>query len=352
MKNEDDDEASISLREINVPKKGDWCTISSVTISDITHPYYCSASAIRNKVENSLSNRSSVTDDEESSGSLSESRNFESLIGDESCMIGAGKAHPSAEIEPGFVAESHSDSGKWMPSWKKGMLDILQNNDTLNEEVNDQTSELISTKLNEAIDVGLKIVDREHKRLLRRQSARLSVRSDYNKELLTIDEVPEESQQSQDELFDRRVSRGLSLLEKERSILLFFKRDGSSFDGNAAEYFSWNNDRLETEVDLDLDRTDSREVMLLEKARMSLTRTDVECANGDSSFFSSNESCEKDGTCRKKKSMSIVDKHNALLSFCFDDSSNGADASVFSWNEEDISSDSIVAKVVSNINIK
>lgn len=349
MKNEDDDEASISLREINVPKKGDWCRISSVTISDISHPFHCSTSAIRNRVENSLSNRSSVTDDEESTGSLGESRNFESLMGDESCMIGDGKAHPSAKIEPGFVAKSHGDSGKWMLPWKKEMMDILQNDDVLLEGMNNEGSDLVSAKLNKAIDMGLKIVDREHKRLLRRQSARLSVRSDNNKELLTIDEVPDESQQSQDELYDRRVSRGLSLLEKERSILLFFKRDGLSFDGNAAEYFSWNNDRLETEVDLDLGRTTGREVTLLENARTSLTRTNVECADRDSACFTSNgsrESGEEDDTSNKMKAMSLLDKHNALLSFCLDDSSNDAAASVFSLNEDDISSDSTVAKVL------
>jgi len=203
--------------------------------------------------------------------------------------------------------------------------------------------------------MGLKIVDREHKRLIRRQSAKLSVRSDNNKELLTIDEVPDESQQSQDELDDRRVSRGLSLLEKERSILLFFKRDGLSFDGNAAEYFSWNNDRLEPKVDLDLGRRTSREVTLLEKSRTSLTRTNVECDDRDSAFFPSNGSLtsgEEDDTSKKVKAMSLLDKHNDLLSFCLDDTSDDAAASVFSLNEDDISSDSTVAKVVQNFHIK
>jgi uncharacterized protein YozE (UPF0346 family) len=48
MKNNDDeDAASISLRDINFPKKdGDWERISSVTINDITNPYYRSLAAI------------------------------------------------------------------------------------------------------------------------------------------------------------------------------------------------------------------------------------------------------------------------------------------------------------------
>ncbi|KAL7480047.1 hypothetical protein ACHAW6_005752 [Cyclotella cf. meneghiniana] len=332
MKNEDDDEASFSLREINVPKTGDWCRISSVTISDITHPFYCSTSAILNRIEHSLSNRSSVTDDEENTGSLGESRNFESLMGDESCMISDGKAHPSANIEPIFVAKSHGDSGDWMLPWKKEMMDILENNDVSIEGINGDESERLSAKLNEAIDIGLKIVDKEYQRLLRSQSAKSSVRNDNNKELLTIDEVPDESQQSQDGLHDRRVSRGLSLLEKERSILLFFKRDGSSFDGNAAEYFSWNNDRLEAEVNLDLRRSNSREVALVENARTPLTRTNVERADRDSAFFPSNrsrKSDEEEDTSIKMKAMSLLDKHNALLSFCLEDSSGDAAESVF-----------------------
>jgi hypothetical protein len=324
MKNADDeDAASISLRDINVPKKdGDWERISSVTINDITNPYYRSLVAIHNsKVEHSYSMCSSVSDDE--SRSFEESRNVESLAGEESCMFETMKTLPSTKVES--EEQEHP-----LPSWKKSMLDALRDYD-IGRKSSTEDEALITLKLNEAIDVGLKMVDREHERLLRRQSARVSAH-EYNKSLLTIDEGLEESQ-SQDET-DRRMSRGLSILETERSTLLAFKR-GLSFDGNTADFFSWSDCCCETESgDDDVRASRGTSLLLLEEARKSFKGG----VTGVIEEYSEHSVSELDVNDEVVQRASTLDSYKALLSFCMI-TLNDEDNAIFSIANEENSVD-------------
>jgi hypothetical protein len=395
MKNCDDDhedEASISLRDINIPGRSDWCKVSSITI-DTNNPFYIQLAARQHKMEHSFSMRSSVSDDE-ATGSCMESRNFESLFGEESIKMNSAKLGYAASVKSSFTRScmdsrnfeslfggdesvkmtsakanptsakssfkceefvlERSDSGKkWLPSWKKSMLDCLRDFD-MNEKPSIHEEELLSSKLEQAIDVGLKVVDREEKRLLRRQSARLSMRSEQPvTELLTITEALNESQQSQDEIFGKRMSRGLSLLEKERSILLSLKQDSVSFDGNAAQYFSWTENHggsSFTDVDGDQDSRASRGMSLLEEARKAVTHPTGENDWHDVTIFSSNDDIDfskEEGANtndEKLRAMALLDKHRALLSFCFNDVSNGEDAAIFKHGEDSSADDSCTAK--------
>ena len=329
MRSNDDEEdgASISLRDINVPRKegGDWERVSSVTINDITNPYYRSLLAIHNRVEHSYSNCSSVSDDETSQRSLGESRNLESLAGEESCLRSPPKGNSFSKIESELDQDRTEVCDNWMPSWKHGMLEALREYDA-SEQSNLVEDEFMVSKLNQAIDSGLKIVDQEQKRLLRRQSARLSAFSE-RKSLLTIDEVIDESQPGED--IDRRISRGLSILESDRSTLLVFKRT-LSFDGNNAEYFSWRNDSTNSCLQAGAYEGDKR--ALLEEARKSLKGgVDEEYEVYDTSHYFRSGEDDAEGTERQT---SALDNYKELISFCFDNSSYDEDKSIFLSSEE------------------
>ena len=334
---DDDDAASISLRDINVPKKDedDWEKISSVTINDITNPYYRSLLAIKNN-ERSYSMCSSVSEDDASVKSFSESRNLESLAGDESCLNIARRTSTSKN-KSGHTSDQ-MDHFNSIPSWKKSMIETLQGWD-LSEKSKAGDGEEIILKLNQAIDVGLQIVDEKENELLRMQSARgPSMHSECDKSLITINEGPNEGidETSQNEA-DRRMSRGLSILESDRNALLALKRD-LTFDGNHAEYFSWNNFSETSEGD----ESESKNLSLLLEARESLMRgvtVEEDIYNVAQSFMSdrSRKASENITGEDVDRTNVLLGSYNKLLSFCFANSSGDEELTIFSstHKEED-----------------
>lgn len=323
---DDDDAASMSLLDINIPKKddGDWEKISSVTITEITNPYYRSLLAIQNK-EHSYSMCSSVSEDDDTSiKSLGESRNLESLAGEES-YLNVTRRKSASQKKSEQTSDQRIASFNFMPSWKQNMLEALQGWD-LSRKSDAGDDELLILELNQAIDAGLHIIDKKENELLHGRSVRES-------SLLTIDEGPSEGidESSQNEAA-RRMSRGLSILESDRNTLLALKRD-MIFDGNHAEYFSWNNFSQKTETEGD--ESDSQNLSMLLEARESLRRgvAEEEDIRTSSRSFLSDESCKalenNTGEHIVDRTAALLGSYNKLLSFCFTNSSHDEELTIF-----------------------
>jgi hypothetical protein len=255
-----------------------------------------------NRVEHSYSICSSVSD--EDAKSFGESRNLESL----------GRFL--------FARCSKYCQCQRQNLFHTNLRLIMINGEALREyeiidRLNSGEDEMIISKLNHAIDVGLKVVDREKKHLLRRQSTRLSRASECSKSLLTIDEVDESRSQSDAE---RRMSRGLSIPEQDCSTLLRFKRS-LTFDGNDAQYFSWSSNlsRCEDETYEDEPRkSPSRGMSLLDEARKSLKGgVAEEYEVYDTSHYLMKLSAINDEETDVRRGTSL-DSYKMLLSFCLE----------------------------------
>lgn len=164
-----------------VSKSLDALTKSLRDINIIVHEYDRSWGRISSVTMNSIRLRSCFSDDE-ASGRLS--RHIDSLLGDETCLhsLTMSSCTTESDLEP-------RDLLTGLPSWKNSMLDY-------------KISDLSSS------DNDLNFARYSHK-----QSTRLS---EYNQSLHTIDE-------------------SLLFLEDDRT-----DQKDVSFDGNIAEFFSWD----------------------------------------------------------------------------------------------------------------
>eukprot|EP00970_Alexandrium_tamarense_P001343 scaffold139_cov199-Alexandrium_tamarense.AAC.23 len=416
--NVDHEESSITLKDININIRREMqgssssmsnMMISSITLNDITSPYYNTTRIMyHNNLQRSPKEESeaevnveldtegyrtrrssmSTVSNEDIDATFDNSRDIESLMGDDSYRLDLSQYGQSGKLfsasldpqESGFFSVRGSGDSQYL-SWRKSMGGILQeiesvdtdnasrsglrdtkqrgseNSDVGNDDTNDDSSGILSTKLEQAISTGLMLIDLEKKQLRERYNKEIvsygEKPSAKREPLLPIEEIIGESLLSQEEELERRLSRSLSFLDRDKHILMSLKGNGSYNSlaesnrlpsGGELLAVEGNDETIDSKKDAVADRRVSRGLSLLEKGRSSLlsresfdgNNTETSGLNISAEVTNANTKPAAIDERRISRGLSLIEKRDILLAFANSASSfYGNDGANFSWGSED-----------------